>query len=175
MSVIFLCRWGLKLSYAVRAIFIKFQFKLQPSKIEKKIHIFRPAALALLEGETGKTWYQYINSMRTISFLQQLKGWMMSHRPSGLLVQKQSALGCTVPRRARQKVFQKCSTEGMDLLPEVAEKAGCPPACLPKGLEVKGVVTSQYIEQRKLICIQSVLITEEATNTQHTQLQQFGL
>lgn len=99
----------------------------------------------------------------------------MSHHPSRLLVQKRSALGCTVPRRAKQKVFQKCSTEGMDLLPEVVEKAGCTPACLPKALEVKGLVMLHYIEQRKLICIQSVLITEEATDTQHTQLQQFGL
>lgn len=77
----------------------------------------------------------------SVSFLQQMKGWTTSRRPSGLPVQKWAAVCCTIPRRTRQKVFQQCSMEGMDLLPQVTEKAGCPPVCLPKGSQVKGVVT----------------------------------
>lgn len=56
ISVIFKCRWGLTfLSHAAGAISLKFQFKMQPSKLEENIPIFRPVVSDPLEDKTEQT------------------------------------------------------------------------------------------------------------------------
>lgn len=138
MSVIFKCRWGL--SYTIRAISTKFQFKLQPYKIEKKIHMFRPAALAPLQGETGKTCYHYINSMRTVlASSSRWKGGREAIAPVGCQYRSGQLYAAPSPEGLGKKFFQKHSMEGMDLVPQVTKKAGCPPVCLPKGSPVEAV------------------------------------
>lgn len=82
-----------------------------------------------MEGEVGKTWYQYINSK-----------YIRSHCSDRLPVHKPAALCHIIPRLARQKGFHKHSAEDMGLFTEAVNKAK-----IAKGLggQGGGYVTGQ--------------------------------
>lgn len=118
---------------------------------KKKIHVFRPAVLALLEGETGKTWHQYINNTRTaLASSSRCKGGWKAISTVGCWCRSRQPCAVPPPGRTGKKSFKMCSTEGTDLLPEVTEEPDCPPACLPKGSQVKGMVLLYWAKEVNL-------------------------